>query len=80
MWFYSHLPNYQWLSCHLGSLYVFFFFGGGLSLFFRGNCSILSCRFRVFVGAGEYRVFPHHCLELDPSNFVFKLEDNETGQ
>lgn len=60
----------------------FFFLGGGCCrcLFFRGNCSILSCRFRVFVGAGEYRVFPHHHLELDPSNFVFKLEDNETDQ
>lgn len=32
------------------------------------------------MGAGEYRVFPHHHLELDPSNFVFKLEDNETDQ
>lgn len=67
-------------------MFFFFFFfwwrsGELLSLFvFRGNCSILSCRFRVFVGAGEFRVSPHHHLELEPSNFVFKLKDNETDQ
>ena len=43
---------------HLASFWVFF----------RGNFSICSCRFGVFMGGGEFRIFLCCHLELEPNS------------
>ena len=55
MWFISHLPNVKGLLCQ--------FLGG---FFFRGNCSVSSCRFYVSMGGAEFRIFLHHLLDPEP--------------
>lgn len=49
--------------------------GGGVHLvqvFFRGNCSICSCRFGVSMGGGPFRIFLCHCLEKELKFLLFQ--------
>lgn len=39
--------------------------------FFRGDCSICSCRFSVSVGGGEFMIFLCHRLGQPPSSLTF---------
>lgn len=44
-------------------------------VFFQGNYSICSCKFMVFVGGGEFRVFLGHHLKSSPvSKLVLKMK------
>lgn len=55
-------PMHRHYSAGMG-VFVFFLFVS--CLFFRGNCSICSCRFSVSMDGGEFRILVHNQLGLE---------------
>ena len=58
------LPILMWIfflfTCCVGVVQLV------LRFFFRGNCSVCSCRFGVSIGGGEFRILLCCHLELEP--------------